>query len=264
MTVLLAVFRRPEMLKALLCERRDGAEREASHQDQPYAERMVALSAVPETMCAWRDADIRAWRSLSKVPNVSARATRAIVRALLSTVVDPDYSGPTESNLDFGGKPVDLRPLLCNPDGEERVLKELGEAIPKEDGASELPSWHWSRRQEIAAMPQGFRRHFLWGLSLDPWEHVQLMLAMFESLSLASHPALSLALARLSAVGSRGTILWWCDVIAEVPESGRIQAVEAILVAGAQASMPDAASREAMVSEDWSVAAECLAVLGDS
>ena len=261
MTVLLAVFRRPEMLKALLCERRSETERNESNPAEPYAERLVALSAVPEEMCTWRDADIRAWRSLGKVPSMSRKGTKAIVRLLLNTVVDPDFENPSASDFNFDKGAVDLRPHLCNPAGERRVLEELGDAIPSDSNNSELPPWHWTHREEIAVLPKGFRRHFLWGLSLAPWSHVELMLAVHQTLELESHTETSLAVARLASVGGREATLWWCDVLADVPAELRAAAVEQVLISGAQAKMPDDGSRTALVAGDLDGASRALNAL---
>ena len=142
MTVLVAVFRRPEMLKALLCERlhSDETETEEDRSNSPYAkspyvERVVPLSALPDAMCSWRDADIRAWRSLGKVPSMSQKAVKAIVRSLLSTVTDPDYhapnlDGPEASEISFERGSVDLRPLLCNPTNLcHRRLYQIGRSM---------------------------------------------------------------------------------------------------------------------------------------
>lgn len=256
MTVLVAVFRRPEMLKALLCERTTNADGETS-----YVERMLPVSSVPEDMCPWGDADIRSWRSLGKVPNMSRRATKAIVRTLLSTVIDPDYDAPDVRDFAFGKGPVDLRPLLCNAPGEERVLKELEETIAAHRTSSELPDWHWTHRHEVAALPAGFRRHFLWGLSLAPWSHVELMHAVYESLEMANAPEFSLALARMAIVGKRETILWWCDVFADVSATERTRAVRLVLEAGAQGAAPSDDIRSAMAKGDWGAAAKALAEL---
>ncbi len=257
MTVLLAVFRRPEMLKALLCERSGEFVPDGDGVAEPYRERVLALSSVHESICTWGDADIRAWRSLGKVPKMSGRAAQAVVRSLLGSVVDPDFDAPTDATLEFSNAPIDLRPLLCNPGGEQRVLGELGEAIPSEN-STELPSWHWTHRHEIAALPIGFRRHFLWGLSLVSWQYVELMAAMFASLELADDMALSLAVARLAAVGRCENTLWWCDVLADVPKQKRARAVEMVLAAGASKGMPNPESRAALVAGDWAAALKRL------
>lgn len=261
MTVLVGVFRRPEMLKALLCERVQPGAGDETNSQNPYAERLVPLANLPDEMCPWQDSDIRAWRSLGKVPNLSKKATKAIIRTLLSTVVDPDYDAPEASEFSFEKGSVDLRPLLCNPEGEKRVLAELGEAVPSGAEESELPGWHWTHRSELAALPTGFRRHFLWGLSLAPWTHVELMAAVYESLNLASAPALSLAVARLATVGRRDAVLWWCDVLADVPEAAQVRAVRIILEAGAHSVPPNDATRAAITSQDWPLAKRLLARL---
>ena len=261
MTVLLAVFRRPEMLKALLCERRDESEREAANPAVPYAERMVPLSAVPEEMCAWRDADIRSWRSLGKVPKMSTKAVKAVVRSLLSTVVEPEISTAPIDELSFAKGAVDFRPLLCNPAGEVRVLEELGDSIPSANATSELPPWHWEKRHSVAELPSGFRRHFLWGSSLAPWSHIELMLAAYQALELETNRSTSLAVGRLARVGNRKATLWWCDVLMDVPAELRSVAVEQVLMAGAQSAAPDAESRAALVAGDLKAASKRLTAL---
>jgi len=266
MTVLVAVFRRPEMLKALLCERLPSDDTEEGRSKNPYVERVVPLSALPDAMCPWRDADIRAWRSLGKVPNLSKKAVKAVIRCLLSTVTDPDFNASDfeaseASEFSFERGAIDMRPLLCNPAGENRVLSALGDAVPGKAEHSELPSWHWTHRSELAELPAGFRRHFLWGLSLAPWSQVELMLAVHESLNLAKAPALSLAVARLATVGSREATLWWCDVLADLPEANRLRGVRHVLEAGAHSIAPTDKVRAAMIAEDWKQAAHSLAIL---
>ncbi len=261
MTVLIAVFRTPEMLKALLCQRLPFDENEQTNSESLYVERLVPLSSVPDEMCPWRDADIRAWRSLGKVPNLSKKAARAIVRSLLSTVVDPDFVPADTSELQFEGASLDLRPLLCNAEGERRILLELGDAIPRNSEDAELPTWHWKRRSELAALPRGFRRHFLWGLSLAPWSEVELMLAVHQTLNLSNAQALSLAIARLATVGNRDATLWWCDILAELPPEIRVLAVRHILEAGAHSAIPNDESREALIAQDWRRASDCLSRL---
>jgi len=247
------------MLKALLCTRVETTSPIHNGQSHVYVEQFVPLSSVPDDMCAWRDTDIRAWRSLSKVPTLSAKAVKAIVRSLLSTVVDPDYELPPYEALDLGDKPIDLRPQLCDPKGEDKWIIALGDACATSN--SELPNWHWTKRHEIAALPKGFRTHFLWALSLATWEDLELMVAMHESLGLEQNHEVSLAVARMVAVGERTTALWWCDVLADVEEGNRIRAVQAILGAGAQSEMPDDASRHALVAGHWSAASKALAAL---
>jgi hypothetical protein len=87
------------------------------------------------------------------------------------------------------------------------------------------------------------------------------MLAVHESLELAKAPALSLAVARMAMVGSRQSTLWWCDVLADLPEANRLLAVRHILEAGAHSIAPTNNVRAAMVAEDWPQAAHSLAIL---
>ncbi len=241
------------MLKALLCERTEDAAAGVS-----YSEHLVPLSSVPEEMCPWRDADIRAWRSLQKVPSMSPRAVKAIVRSLLSTVVDPDAPKLAASEFSFGTQPVDLRPLLCNPAGEERVLSELSEAVEAHRESSELPDWHWTHRHQVAALPKGFQRHFLWGLSLAPWAHVELMLAVYETLGLERSTELSLAMGHFTVCTPRDTVLWWCDVLADVPSELRVVATGMVVASEARSHRPSDAIRSALASGDIEAARATL------
>ena len=240
MSVVLSVFRRPEMLLALLSERREPFDPSGRGHPDPYVDRMVPFASVPETLCPWRDAELKAWKALGRVPNLTAGAVKAIIRSLLGSVPEPRkvVSEPAPPALGRGS--VDLRPSLCHPIGEEWLIAQLGDAIPTPQ-QGDLPT----HRRELSALPEDFRRYFLWSMSLSSWEQIEATLAVFESLSLSSSRSLLRAVARLLRLARRDTGLWWCDVLAEIDPSEQLRACELILEYRAMNCMPDQTIRAA-------------------
>lgn len=258
-TLLLAVFRRPEMLLALLSERRSPFEAGAPAQDDPYVDRVIPLASVPEELCPWRDVDVKAWKGLGRVPNLSGRTVQAIVRSVLGSVPEPSIKFEDPGEVRFGAHAVDLRPPLCHPNGEKQLLKQVTPALREE--ASELPSWHWTHRDELAALPKGFRRYLLWGLSMSPWTHVELMLAVHDVLDLTHKPQLMRAVARLALLSRVERCLQWCDVVAEVDDAHRVHVVELVIELGAYGSSPSADCRLAIIEANWPRAKKLLSAL---
>lgn len=256
MTLVLAVFRRPEMLKALLSERIRPFEPGSEPTSPAYGDRVIPLIQIPEDLCPWRDADVKAWRSLSKVPKLSARAAQAIVRVLLSTVVEPGLSLEDPGDIVYGGKAVDLRPSLCHWMGEQRLIAAIG--ADERPESSELPQWHWTHRQEIADLPDRFRYYFLWRLSLRPWHEVELMAAMFHGLGLSEDLSLTKAVARLSAATKGDSLLWWCDAIAEAAGLRRAGLIEYVLAHGVQEARPDAECQQLLQEGSWQEISDSL------
>ncbi len=248
MTLLLAVFRSPGMLKALLSQRVRPFEPEGEGDSDPYHDTILSLDQVPDALCPWRDADVKAWRSLSKVPKMSSRAAQAVTRVLLSTVTEPGLSVAEPGEIVFGTKALDLRTTLCHPTGETQLIEVIG---PQSGGTSELPDWHWTHRQEIAGLPSKFRFYFLWRLSLKTWEEVLVMVAMFESLNLADDLPLCRGVARLSAAIKGDSLLWWCDALADLDSSRQLRALEFVLAVGVQDRNPSDECRRAMQSGTW-------------
>ncbi len=249
------------MLKALLSFRNRPFDPEALDSSDPYVDRILPLNQVPDDLCPWRDKDVKAWRSLAKVPKMSPRAAQAVVRSLLSTVVEPGLHLDDPGEITFGSSAIDLRPSLCHPAGEERLLAMVGAA---QGVGSELPTWHWSNRQEIAGFAPSFRYYFLWRLSLASWEQVELVAAMHESLQLAEQQPLCRAVARLFAATKGDSALWWCDAIADAPVEFRVRATELVLVAGAQERRPTEESRLRMQRSDGDALLEILQEEGSS
>ena len=122
---------------------------------------------------------------------------------------------------------------------------------PQTSGASELPDWHWTHRQEIAELPSGFRYYFLWRLSLKTWEEVQVMVAMFDSLNLANDLPLARGVARLAAASQGDSLLWWCDALADVDSNRRVRSLEFVLALGLKERRPSDECRRAMKSGGW-------------
>jgi hypothetical protein len=244
---LIAVLRRPQVIVALISERARPFSAEQAGRD-PYREQVVALTAVSEAVCPWRDKDVRAWRALSSVPRLNERAALAIIRSVIGSVVDPDAAVPPLPPLRFGGASVDVRPYLCSADGEDELLTGLHEVLDSVTDEVEFPAWHWHRRHDIAALPAGFRRGFLWGLHLSPWEQVEATLAAYQQLELDAHPDLRRALARLLSLARRPLGLWWCDLLVEVPAAQQLRAAEIILESRAYEQAPDDEARRALLA----------------
>ncbi len=248
-TLLLAVFRSPGMLKALLSQRVRPFEPEGEGDSDPYHDTILPLDQVPDALCPWRDADVKAWRSLSKVPKMSSRAAQAVTRVLLSTVIEPGLSVSDPGEIVFGAKAIDLRTSLCHPVGERQLIDLIG--AQESSGASELPDWHWTHRQEIAELPSEFRYYFLWRLSLKTWDEVLVMVAMFESLNLSEDLPLARGVARLAAASDGDSLLWWCDALADVDSNRRIRSLEFVLALGLKECRPNDECRRAMQSGGW-------------
>jgi hypothetical protein len=140
---------------------------------------------------------------------------------------------------------VDLRPHLCHPDGERWLLAQIREALPR-TGEVELADWHWHRRDDLAALPAGFRRHFLWGLALSSWLQVELTRAAYDALALESDLQCRRAVARLLSIADREVGLWWCDALAELPGGLRARAAATVLGRGIHRQRPDPEMRRAL------------------
>jgi hypothetical protein len=247
MSRLVSVLRRPELMLAVWVER--ARPFEAAPDGEPFRARTAPLSQTPESICPWRDKDVRAWKSLGRVPRMTPRAAQAVVRALISSVALPTHE-PTElPELVYSDKsPMDLRPHLCQLDGELLLLQELDEAIPRD---TTLPSWHFERRRELAELPAKFRHYLLWGGALSSWEQIELTLAAYETLGLESDEPSLQAVALIFTLCSREDGLWWCDLLAELEPSVRAHAISVAIEAEILAKAPDAETREQMQAGKW-------------
>jgi hypothetical protein len=250
---LIAVLRRPQGIFALVSEPTRPFTPPGGAAGAPYGERTLPLSAVSETVCPWRDKDVRAWRALASVPRLTERAGLAMIRAVIGSVADPAAplaDAPPEAM--FGGASVDMRPHLCHPDSEQRLLEAMGDALAQATGALDFPAWHWTRRRELTALPAGFRRSVLWGLHLSPWETVEATLAAYHQLALDDRGEdLRPAVARLLSLAERPTGLAWCRAITQVPATAQPAAVELVLESKAFRAAPSQALQRALAAESW-------------
>jgi len=238
---LIAVIRRPGAVLALVSERAPAAASGPSA--GPYREALVPLAAVSEAICPWKDKDVRAWRSLARVPGLSRRAGVAIVRTIIGSTVDPDAVPAELSPLSFSRGPVNLQPHLCAADGEQELLDVLGDVLTEVSRDTDFPDWHWNRRHSLAVLPDHFRRSFLWGLHLSPWSTVEHTLAVYEALELDSDAPLRRALARMLSLADRSLGLAWSRAIADVEPGERLALCERVVETGAYATHPEAVSR---------------------
>ncbi len=245
---LLAVLRRPEILVAVVSQRRADFERVSRTDVDPYIERAVPLAQTPESICPWRDKDVKAWRALGSVGQLNSRAALAIVRTLIGSVAWPIIDIVPAPLASAQRGVLDLRPLLCHPSGEQQLIEQMRSVLDAltADDATEFPSWHWSRRLELAALPAEFRRLFLWGLHLSSWRQLELTLAAFDALELDQAPPLRRAVARLLSMAPRDVGLAWCGVLAELQPGARTRGAELILESGAVAMMPTEAAAAAL------------------
>jgi hypothetical protein len=254
---LISVLRRPQTIVALVSAPTGDA-------GAPYSERVIPLSTISESICPWRDKDVKAWRALARVPNLSPRAGLAIVRALIGSVVDPDVEPPAPTPLD-AAPPLDLRPNLCSPAGERALIERMGQSLEAATSDVDFPDWHWRRRDQIAELPRGFRRYLLWGLHLSPWERVVVTLGIYDRLALDEAPALLLATARLLSLADRPTGIAWCEVIDRVAPPDRARVAAMIAESGAHAARPTGAVADLMEARQWADAiAELRALVASS
>jgi hypothetical protein len=252
---LVAVLRHPLGVFALVSDRVRPFELEPAAWDDPYSETLVPLAQVSEAVCAWKDKDVRAWRALARVPTLTRRSGLAIVRAIIGSAVDPSKPPGTLPPLRFDRGPVDLRPHLCDPDGEQELLDGLGETLEQVSEDIDFPDWHWNRRRAIAMLPDEFRRSFLWGLHLSPWRQLERTLAVYEALALEDDPVLRRGMARLLSFADRPTGIEWAEVLVEVDPADRARACELILESGAYRRSPSDAARRALAAREWATAA---------
>lgn len=193
----------------------------------PCVSGQVPLSRLPEAIWPARDKDDRAWRSLGRVPGLGHRAALAVIRVMMGSVTE-HLTAPTEP-LRFGRGPADLRPYLCNPEGESQIIAAIGPVIQEVSANAELPTWHWTHRHEIAALPAGFRTHFLWSLHLHPWPLVGAMAAAYEALGLAQDLPLRDVCARFAGLVPIETALETFDRILDESPVDRLHVLRVAL-----------------------------------
>jgi len=221
---LISVLRRPTGIVALISA-------PAGARDQgPYRDEIQPLSATSLAICPWRDKDVKAWRALGRVDTLTPRAALAIIRSLIGSVTDPDAQVADLGTPDFSG-PIDLRPYLCSPASEQQLIDQMGDVLEAATGSIGFPDWHWRRRLELAALPAGFRRHFLWGLHLSGWETVEATLAIYQQLDLDADLALRRLVARMLSLADRPAGLDGARRIAGLAPAERLAAAAAILAA---------------------------------
>ena len=234
---LLSVLRRPGGLSALVSTRNPDYE-SGDTETWPYLETLGSLGDVPESICPWRDRDLKAWRSLRSVPAINKRAATAIVRSIIGSVVAPDVRIGHLDDLDFS-RPVDLQPYLCSADGEQAVLLLIADTVTLATENTDLPDWHLTHRQQLPALLAEFRRTFLWGLHLSPWDRVERTARLYDELSLDTSPALRCAIARMLTLTDRETGLAWCEALRAIAPDRRTQSVHAIVESGAMRQHPE-------------------------
>jgi hypothetical protein len=208
----------------------------------PYLVESFALTAVPDHVCPWKETDLKAWRSLQRVPDLNKRAALAIVRAMIGSVAAPELQPGVLRAVDFSRGPLDLQPHMCRAEGEQLLLAMIADPLIVATGQTELPEWHITHRHQIADLPAEFRRQFLWGLHLSPWARVERTLAYYEELGLAADAGLCAAVARLLTLTDRDVGLAWLEILAATPGEQRAATACEIMESGKVREMPEAAS----------------------
>ena len=194
-------------------------------------------------------ADVPALTASEPVP--PPRATAAHPRAYRGTKYKPPK--PPRAG------PVDLRPHLCVAADEDRVLQRLsphfdeavargerihtcGEVLRERGRAALRPygqCWAPECREQIAALPAGFRRHLLWNLRGCDWEHISTALSAYWALGLERDGQLRRCVSALLATYPVKTAADWCHVIAEMPPQRRIHFAELLIESAAYRTTPD-------------------------
>jgi hypothetical protein len=254
---LIAIIRNPLAISALVCSRTHDFAIDAPEWRHGYRQDRVALASLSETLCPWRDKDVKAWRALAKVPALGGRAALAIVRALIGSVADPETTTSGLPPPSFATS-ADLRPYLCGSEGEELLLSRLDKTLDEATAGLDFPDWHWRQRQDIAALPAGFRESFLWGLHLSPWEMVRVTHAIYDQLELDHDTDLRRAMSLLLSLAERRLGVGWAEVICNCEPQQRARAVELVIETSAYARAPSDAIGTAIAEHNWDDAAALI------
>jgi len=254
---LISVLRRPGAIVAVVSDRSGPFSLQPSDGYEPgYSERVEPLASTSDAVCPFKAKDVKAWRSLARVPSLGERAGLAIVRAIIGSVADPAAPVNGLPALRFDDGAVDLRPYLCSPDSEQMLLGRIGRVLDEVASELDFPDWHWKQRHDIAELPAAFRRNFLWGLHLSPWAMVRVTLAVFDELRLEQDLSLCRAVARLFSLTERKLAIAWCEVIGEIDAGERVRATEVILESGGHRREPGTEGKRALVRGEWARAFE--------
>lgn len=156
-------------------------EHDATNEEQPYREVLRPPSRALEGHRELLDA----WQSLAKVREIEPPVLEAVRLVLFCTVLDPEGERPTLPRLEIATPPAphiataanprayqgtkdrppkpkrpaprDLRPFLCVPGGQDRLVQLLISEL----GEVSLPS-------EERNVPPGYRRGLAWAAHLTP------------------------------------------------------------------------------------------------
>ncbi|MFN0134905.1 MAG: hypothetical protein ACKVS9_02180 [Phycisphaerae bacterium] len=240
----------------------------------PYRVRRIPLAELPASLYPQKAAVLAAWNALGCVRDFSPIVLAKVLMVEFETTADPlaaprdlplferqappppphataahprAYRG-TKHKPPKPGKlaPLDLRPYLCRPASEQRVLHalrpHLANALPFIDQRHPLAailrkhgetclqpfalhSQHGHRAQ-IAALPSDFRHYFLWLLRGTTMRDCAATLATYRTLDLAHDHALRAAI-QVAQVELAAN-LDWRDALAALPRERRAHAVELV------------------------------------
>jgi len=145
---------------------------------------------------------------------------------------------------------VDLRPHLANPRDVNALVRRLapfgGEAssllkrrdvlgrdLPPLAGIRDLfmACVHPEAEGSLHALPDSFRRGFLFWLRGMPWKHVRGWLALYWNLQLESRPPLRRCLSRLLARSLTPDALDWATLVAQQPRERQVAFAELVVEA---------------------------------
>jgi len=253
---ILAPLRRPDGLFAVTSARRvaftppeprrDDDEQPAAVSAEAYVEKVVPIEQVGRQESPIGAKLQRAWRSLGQARELNAAVLADVLLVLRHTVADPEADTRGIAPLVLGAPPVppratathprafkgtiykppkprrpkavDLRPHLCVPRNEQRLLarmaEHLDEALHRLQSEGELAEWpsgpeqylkpngqSWPRdaAARIGGLPAIFRRYLLWNLRGASWVTIAEWLGVYWALDLENIAPLRRCVARLIA-----------------------------------------------------------------
>lgn len=283
---LVAILRKPDEIVALVHRRAVPFEPPlmqaegclyAGSTDSPYIEEVVPLASASEALVANKALLVRSWEALASVKDLNEEVLGAVLHVLMLTLPDPavDTSGvaplrfatpsdPTRPTAAHprayrGTKykppkrarpaPMDLRPHLCVPANEARLLKKLhpyfdqaagivarehpyGELL-RDRGADALrpfaQAWAPSCAERIAALPLDFRRELLWALRGCDSAHVAHAISSYWALGLDQDTALRRCIAVLWSPAPVRAFVDWSHLVAHIPPPRRLDFAELLI-----------------------------------
>ncbi len=256
-------------------------------EDGPYDERIRPLADVPEALVPKKRLLLDSWDALRAVTAWNSEALAHVLHVLIGTIADPyadtsDVPAFTASEPPPRPKPTaahprayrgtkykppkpprpnptDLRPHLCVPADEDRILARLSphfedaiSLVERDDAYGKTlrsrgqaclraygQCWPPECRTQIAAVPASFRRDLLWNLRDRDWEHVSAALAAYWALDLDQEVQLRRCISILVSINTGRQAVDWCQVIARMPLPRRVHFAELLIESSAHEAALD-------------------------